>query len=115
MKRDKKALTFIEIIISLSLLAIIFIGFAEVLEVGMRSVYRTNQEIIATSLARGMMSEIISKQFCDSSDTNCTGSLGPETGEVRSNNTNTFDDMDDYHNYTDSPPITIGALAEAYW
>ncbi|MCX5704384.1 MAG: hypothetical protein NT066_07860, partial [Candidatus Omnitrophica bacterium] len=65
MMGDKKAISFLEIIISLSLISIAILGTWQVLEVGMMSVYKTNQEIIATNLARGLMAEIMAKRFDD--------------------------------------------------
>jgi len=109
MKRDKIALTFLEIVISLSLVAIVFVGLAQIFQVGMMSVYKTNQEIIATDLARSLMAEIMSKIFYDPQDHNNTA-LGINTGET-SGNKLTFDDVDDYNGYIESPPRTINGSA----
>ena len=81
MMGDKKAVGFLEIIISLALISIAILGAWQVLEVGMMSVYKSNQEIIATNLARGLMAMIMAKPF---------------------------DDVDDYNNYNETTPITIG-------
>ena len=119
MKRDKKAFTFIETVISLSLLAIIFIGFAKVSQVGMSSVYKTNQEIIATNLARGLMTEIMSKKFDENDALPWTApvSLGPEASPAETRHGATrFDDVDDYHNYAEPiPPLTIGNQVMDYY
>ena len=103
----KNSLSLLELVISISLIAIVILGFSQVFQVGSMSIYKNDQEVIATNLAVGLMSEIISKSFCD--PTNCTSALGNETGENRINGTNTFDDVDDYANYTD------GSLTAGPW
>lgn len=68
----------------------------------------------AVELAQLYMDEIITKKYDDASPlggvpTYSGGcNIGPETGETRS----TYDDVDDYHGTTDSPPASAeGTLA----
>jgi hypothetical protein len=53
------------------------------------------------------MEEILIKDWADPETP--SGPLGNETGEWRNGTTNAtiFDDIDDYNNYTESPPKTI--------
>lgn len=51
-------------------------------------------------LADGLMDEILG---CAYEDDQVSGTLGLETGETGSNRSR-FDDVDDYRNYSDSPP-----------
>jgi|GEM_PF-3137736 len=98
----KNALSLLEIVISIALIAIVILGFSRVFQVGSMSIYKNDQEVTATNLAVGLMSEIISKPFCD--PTNCTATLGPETVESRTTcGSNGFDDVDDYNGSVEGP------------
>ena len=100
---NKKALTLLEIVISLSIIAIVFVGIGTAFGVVMNGLKKSNLELIATNLARGLMAEIMSKNFCD--PTACDPSrLGTESGEV-SNDKTTFDDVDDYKGYIEVNPL----------
>ena len=112
MMGDKKAISFLEIIISLSLISIAILGTWQVLEVGMMSVYKNNQEVIATNLARGLMAEIMAKPFFDPQDpTNTALGLNGET----TGNKLTFDDVDDYNLYNETTPKTIAGVSMDYY
>ncbi|MBU2870301.1 prepilin-type N-terminal cleavage/methylation domain-containing protein [Colwellia sp. E2M01] len=73
-------------------------------------------QIKASELAQSLMNDITSRAFDDNSDMSggrvrcdeagtaaCTTTLGPETGE---DNRNLFDDVDDFHNYSDKKNST---------
>jgi len=102
-----KGLTFLEIVISLFILAIALVGFLQIFNTALDSSRRSTQEIIATNLARGLLAEIMSKHFEDPESE--TGSFGIEAGETR-HETPAFDDVDDYDGYQDGPPSTTAPL-----
>lgn len=108
---NNKGFTFLEILISLSILTIALLGFFQIFNTALNSSYRATQEMIATNLARGLMAEIMSKNFADSLDPT-PAALGPDGTESRHGGVgNAFDDVDDYNNCTDGPPpYTIGGL-----
>ena len=51
-------------------------------------------------LAEGLMNEITARSYAEPSGAT---TMGIDSGEVASNKT-TFDDVDDFHNWTESPP-----------
>lgn len=104
-----KGLTFLEVLLALSIFAVIFVGISQGVMVVLETSRRTTQETIAINLRGALMSEIAVKNFSDPQDPYNT-SIGPNTGE--DNNRTLFDDIDDYHGYSDGPPpITVGGLA----
>jgi len=98
-----RGLTFLEMLISLVIFSIAMIGYFRIFNVALDSQLRTSKEIIATNLARALMSEILTKAFIDPTDPSTA--LGPNTGE---SGRSTFDDVDDYEGLTESTPVTIG-------
>lgn len=102
----KKGLTFLEIVIALSILTIALVGYFQIFNTALNSNHRATQEIIATNLARGLMAEIMSKEFVEPGSGDPPPALGPDSGET--DRFNGFDDVDDYHGLSESPPITVG-------
>ncbi|MFH1777102.1 MAG: hypothetical protein ABH952_06050 [Candidatus Omnitrophota bacterium] len=98
-----KGLTFLEIIIALSLFTIALLGIFQMFNMALNAGYRATQETIATNLARGLMNEIMSKNFEDPMEPGTD--IGPNTEEITRSH---FDDVDDYHGLTESPPVTVG-------
>ncbi len=97
----KKGFTFLEIVIALSIFAVAMLGFFQILRTAMVSSYRATDELIATNLARGLMAEIISKDFADPQQP--MNDLGLDSAEAARND---FDDVDDYDGLNESPPYT---------
>lgn len=101
--------TLVEAVFSLVLVAGMMT--AAMTTVGAAEKSRTLQQEMnrALSLARRLRSEIVQQKY--QNPTGVTTVLGPETGETRA----TFNDVDDYAGYTDSPPTdTTGAAISGY-
>jgi Tfp pilus assembly protein PilV len=113
---QSNALTFLELVIAISILTVAMLGFLEILNTALNTKYRANQEIIATSLGRSLMAEITAKNFADPQFPN--NALGPDpttSGDIETRHgtkNNSFDDVDDYNRYTESKgwPVSIGGL-----
>lgn len=71
---------------------------------GVRASAQGNQSQTALDLAQDLMTEILSQAFEDPQA--AAGSFGKEAGETTRA---TFDDVDDYHNWSESPPTTRNA------
>lgn len=102
-------LTFLEILVALFILTISLLGFFQMFNTSIETSYRAKQELIAINLARGLLAEIVSKDFVDPDDPSRT-SLGRDTVDGESTR-NTFDDVDDYdyfRNNPENPPYTVG-------
>lgn len=104
-----KGLTFLEIVIALFLFAVAMLGFLQIFNTALDASHRATQEIIATNLARGLMAEIMSKNFEEpGSDPANPPSLGPDSGELSRSD---YDDVDDWYAgglWSESPPVTVG-------
>lgn len=108
--KKEKGFTLFEIIMTILVGSIIIPPIILMIVTALRSPVVMTNTIQGNSLASDMMEEILSKRW----DENSTGEgpisdddktppdqLGPESGETRS----TFDDVDDYNNYSESPPV----------
>lgn len=98
---NSKGLTFLEIVISLFILTIAMLGYSQIHRTALESGHRAIREIIATNLTRGLIAEIMSKDF---EEPGSPGSFAREEADNRY----LFDDVDDFHNWSELPPITIG-------
>ena len=98
LKKDKRkrqnGFTFLEILISLMVLAVGALTMLQAVNVAMNANFRATNQIIASNLAHALMAEILVKNFVDvAGDTN----IGPDLGEVRfAIPPGNFDDVDDY-------------------
>jgi hypothetical protein len=99
-----KGLTFLEVVFALFILTVALLGFSQIFNTAQQSSGRANHEIIASNLAGGLMAEIMSKNF---TDPETPGSFGSEEGTNRYD----FDDVDDYDDWSESPPKTAGKPA----
>ena len=112
----------IELVVIIVVLAVALTGVT----LAINQVVRQSPEALVQSrameLAQTYMDEIITKRFdensgqggiprCDSTDNAavaCSGTLGPDTGEPSRQQ---YDDVDDYHNLTETPPVSIVTAA----
>lgn len=107
MSRRQKGITIIELVISISILAIALTSVTLLLSGGLRRSSDTLLEVRAVALGQAYLDEILGKRFDENTRDsgvppcrNSTGSprlcssvLGPETGEIRSS----YNDVDDYN------------------
>jgi len=97
-----QGLTFLEVVIALSLFAVAIVGYLQIVDVALKSCYRASQELIAANLARGLMAEIIGKKFAEEKNSQ---DMGPDAGET--DRWTGFDDVDDYDGWCEAPPQTL--------
>ncbi len=109
LRKKQKGFTLFEIIMTILVGSIIIPPIILMILTALKSPAVMSNAIKGNSLGSDLMEEILSKKW----DENSTGSgpindssktppdeLGPESGETRPD----FDDVDDYNNYTESPP-----------
>ena len=110
-KKNNKGFTLVEIIMTIMVGYIIIPPIILMIVVSLQAPAILSGTIKGNSLASDLMEEILSKSFDEnSSNTGPIGDasktlpedLGPEAGESRAS----FDDIDDYNGYTESPPQT---------
>lgn len=95
--------TYLEILMAFLILSVTLLGLFEIFNIALNATHRAIQENIAMNLARGLMAEVMSKNFADPASA-ATATLGPEAGEI---GRSTFDDADDYNGYSETPPVSI--------
>lgn len=100
-----KAVSFLEIVISLTLIVVAWVGVMGFFEVGMNAIYRSRRQISAVNLAKSLMVEVMTKAFVDPDDPTNTA-LGINTGESSSNRPG-YDDVDDFNGWDRTPPENI--------
>lgn len=114
--RRHSGATLVELVITIVIISVAIAGVvgAFALITG-RSADPLNQTR-AVELAQLYMDEIITQRYDDQTPVGGTPpydggcNIGPEAGETRS----TFDDVDDYHNLTDSPPASLQGTLDGY-
>ena len=92
--------TLIELIVTIAISGIVILAIATQFHEAVKGLALQKAVRSATVLSEDMMNEIRSKNF---TDPQTPGSFGSEEGPVRRN----YDDVDDYHGWTGSPPETI--------
>jgi len=102
---SRKGLTFLEVVFALFILSVAMVGYSQIFVTAQNSNNRANHDIIASNLAAGLMAEIMARDF---EEEGLPGSFGPDAGE---SDRHEFDDVDDYHNWSESPPKTAGNTA----
>ncbi|TQV88543.1 type IV pilus modification PilV family protein [Aliikangiella coralliicola] len=109
---NQRGYSLIELIITIALTGIAVIIFFSVFAVTQRQSVEPVFQVKSAELGQAYLEEIGLKRYDENSPTGnalrcdapsapaCSGALGAEGGETRV----LFDDIDDYHNLSDSPP-----------
>jgi MSHA pilin protein MshD len=96
-RRSGMGLSLIEATLSIVIVAVMLVAALETVGAAAKNRSVQKQECRGPALARQLLSEIMQ---CRYADAGAAPVFGPEPGELRAN----FDDVDDYHNLTESPP-----------
>jgi len=111
----KRGVTFIEIVLSLLVFSLILMGAFQMFNTSLDSQVRARRDILAANLGRGLVAEIMSKDFYDPDDPdplNNPWSLGIDGGETVGDRS-TYDDVDDYLGLIENCPKDLsGALMD---
>ncbi len=105
-----KGFTLIEVLIAVMVFVIAAIPLLGVFSEGLKGTGLSQEITVAYNLAQDLMEEIMTKQFDeDLEGLTAPNRLGPEAQERRDETRpdRMFDDVDDFHNYTDSPPLEL--------
>lgn len=96
----RSALTLIEVIASTLIVAVMTVAALNTLGATARSSESAGHRAVALGLADDLLAEILQAAYREPDD---APQFGPETGE-HDGTRNAFDDVDDYHNWDQSPP-----------
>jgi MSHA pilin protein MshD len=101
--RRRRALTLVECVICLLIVSLAMVAAMRTMGASAAALQRTGDHATARNLATSLLNEIVAQAY---KDPNSTPAFGIETGEVATNRA-TFDDVDDYNGYTESPPVDL--------
>lgn len=93
-------LSLIEVIASTMIVGLMTVVALDGLGAATRSSESIGNRAVAIGLADELMAEILQQNYSEPTQ---TAVFGRESGELATNRS-TFDDVDDYHNYNQSPP-----------
>ncbi len=68
--------------------------------------YRVAERITARFLAEGLLTEVLAKDYKEAG----SAAVGPDAGESSTSKAN-YDDVDDFHNWSESPPQSADGTA----
>lgn len=98
--RTSSGLSLIESVLAVVVVSVLVVASLNAAGAAARTRLKRSENSAAMALARELMGEIMHKAFFDPKYPGSTG-LGPGTDETRA----TYDDVNDYHNLTESPPV----------
>ena len=105
--RHRKGLTLLECLIAIALLAMCVFALTVPANVTAATEFEDARRTIATGLATEMMEEILSKDFDDPDGSTVRGPEWNETSRSR------FDNVDDYHGYTEAEGVVLDIQGNA--
>lgn len=105
-RRCRAGYTLVEVSMSTLLIGVVLIGAMNTAGYATRGQIDNKERAQAKLLANAMLAEILELPY---QEPTVTPVFGPESGEVRA----TYDDVDDYKQFTDSPPVNKQGVAMA--
>jgi hypothetical protein len=114
-RRRRLALTIVEAVVSIVIVGTMLVAALNAVGAGVTGRYKMLWRVQGQQLARALMAEILSLPYQDPNVP--TVALGCETGETSTNRA-TFDDVDDFNGYQQTPPQALDDSAltsESTW
>jgi len=96
----RRGFSLTEVVVSAMIVGVLLAAAMRTVGSSLFTQYRTGEMIAAWSLADGLMTQVLAKQYKDPQG---PPAFGPEPGELPSSKLD-FDDVDDFHDWTESPP-----------
>ncbi len=111
MANSRSGMSIVEVVVSLLVIALMAAAGLNAAGHGARTRLAAEERASAQVLASSLLTEILSQPYRESPT-----ALGPDAGETTTDRA-TFDDVDDYSSYTQSPPASVDGtlLASASW
>jgi MSHA pilin protein MshD len=103
--RPSSAFTLVEAVICTLIVGVMLVGAISTIGASRRSQQGLSDRAAARLLAADLLAEILTKAYAEPDGAN---SIGPDAGE-QSQSRATFDDVDDFHNYEETPPKDLAA------
>lgn len=99
-RQSRSGFSLLEVVISTLIVGVLMVAAMRTLGAAIRSKQYLNDQSQAHLLAASLLEEAVQRQYADAS---ALALFGPELGESGGPR-NSFNDVDDYHNWTESPP-----------
>ncbi len=96
----KKAFTLVEAVISILIIGVMLVAALGTVGASRLGQYKNSQQSRGKLLAQALMDEILQQDYKEPDSTPVFGREASEISTSRSN----YDDVDDYHNWSASPP-----------
>jgi prepilin-type N-terminal cleavage/methylation domain-containing protein len=96
----RSAFTLVEVLMTILVISVGLVASMRAMPVLIEVSRATHEQLLAQQLAGEMLAEISMLPY---EDPNTTPGFGPESGEATTTRAD-FDDIDDYHGWTESPP-----------
>jgi type II secretory pathway pseudopilin PulG len=97
---NSRALSLVESVISVMLVAVLFVAALNTFSAAKVNQSLTAQQIRGQMLANSFIDEILEKAYQEPND---TVAFGREGSELSATDRSSFDDVDDFHGYVDNP------------
>jgi len=110
-RKSRAGLSLIEVVISTMLVGLVLVGAMQCLGAVIHGRMRTSESGRAQQLAQQLMAEILATEYQEPDE---PPGFGPEESE-REDSRTFFDDVDDYHRWTASPPQNQNGTALHNW
>jgi Tfp pilus assembly protein PilV len=111
MKSRRHGLSLVEVAISTLLVGVVLVAALRTVGSATVSQFANGQRAQALLIANELANEILDREY---SDPTASGIMGYEAGENIAGSRAAFDDVDDYHNWSATPPVReIGSTLPA--
>ncbi len=103
--KSQRAFSLIEVVVSIALVGLVMVASLDTAGNATKTWLAASEEQLAHTLAQELMAEILAQPYSDPDTTNDPDlkDFGVEAGESTANRLD-FDDLDDYDDWTASPP-----------
>ncbi|MFC1635707.1 prepilin-type N-terminal cleavage/methylation domain-containing protein [Planctomycetota bacterium] len=106
-RTQRLGFTLVEAVVSMLIVSVMFVAALSTVGASRLSQFKTSRASRGQALAESLMAEILRQDYLDP---NGTPVFGPESGEAGATRA-AFDDVDDYHGWSSSPPTNRDGTA----
>lgn len=106
--RHSKGFTLAEVLIASAILSFVTLAIVQAVTAGQANTLDALKRARADALAQSLLEEILSKPYTDPDEAGAIGPEGDESGR------SDFDNVDDYHGYSESAGGLVDHAASAY-
>lgn len=95
----RRGISFVEVLVSMVIMSVLMVSALKTIGGAAQSYAQLNTQARGEMLAQELLGEIMAQQYAENGGT----TIGTEAGELTGTRA-MFDDVDDYHNWSASPP-----------